>query len=160
MGKKIKNEREDVEEMIREEIKKKKYYLNQKSQREVIMFGKEREKIWKIVKEKIRKIVKEEDLKKKEEKIEGFDEGEGKVLLYEEKRVVKGIKENLKIYEDNLKVWQEKQGGMEKNEVWEEIENEGIGERIKNYNKMIEEEVEKKWDVKRNWKIREKMKFG
>ncbi len=149
-----------ITEVIKTAVKYVPSAFNSQSQRAIVLFGEENQKLWNIVMEELRKIVPAENFKSTEDKINGFADSFGTVLFYEDTSVVKGLQEQFPLYSPNFPVWAEQANGMLQSAVWNALTEEGLGASLQHYNEVISEEVRKTWDVPENWRLIAQMPFG
>lgn len=149
-----------VQEIVRHAVTHVPSAFNSQSGRVVILFGKESNKFWQMVKDALRKIVPEEQYPKSEEKIDGFDAGWGTILFFEDQAVVQQLMEDFPLYADNFPVWSNQSNGMLQFALWTGLQTEGLGSSLQHYNELVEDAVKKEWNLESSWKLLAQMPFG
>ncbi len=149
-----------VQEIVRHAVTHVPSAFNSQSGRVVILFEKESNKFWQMVKDALRKIVPEEQYPKSEEKIDGFDAGWGTILFFEDQAVVQQLMEDFPLYADNFPVWSNQSNGMLQFALWTGLQTEGLGSSLQHYNELVEDAVKKEWNLESSWKLLAQMPFG
>lgn len=149
-----------VQEIVRHAVTHVPSAFNSQSGRVVILFEKESNKFWQLVKDALRKIVPEEQYPKSEEKIDGFDAGCGTILFFEDQAVVQQLMEDFPLYADNFPVWSNQSNGMLQFALWTGLQTEGLGSSLQHYNELVEDAVKKEWNLESSWKLLAQMPFG
>lgn len=136
--------------------------FNSESSKSVILLGKEHDYLWEEITLNVLKsmISDEEQLKEVEEKIYGFKNAYGTVLVFEDIDIVKGLQESFPSYSENFPIWSEQASGMATIIAWTALTELGLGANLQHYNPIIDEKVYEKWDIPRNWKLRSQLVFG
>ncbi|MDP3130077.1 MAG: nitroreductase family protein, partial [Bacillota bacterium] len=83
--------------------------FDSQSQRAILLFGKKHLQLWSIVLEGLRKVVPAADFPKSEKKIQGFANGRGTVLYFDDTAVLEGLVKSYPLYEKNFRLWAEQQ---------------------------------------------------
>ena len=91
-----------IKEIVGEAVNHTPSAFNSQSSRVVVLFGEQSDKLWSITKESLRKIVPAENFAATEERINGFANGYGTILFFEDQSVVKGLQEKFVSYADNF----------------------------------------------------------
>ncbi len=134
--------------------------FNSQSGRVVLLLGENHDKLWEITKETLRKIVPKESFASTEEKINSFKNGYGTVLFFEDQKIVEGLQKKFELYKDKFPVWSQHSSGMLQYVVWTALESEGLGASLQHYNPLIDDDVQKEWDVPDGWELIAQMPFG
>ncbi|BFT75419.1 nitroreductase family protein [Paenibacillus sp. P36] len=154
----ISNER--IQEIVNEAVKYTPSAFNSQSARVVVLFGDQSDKLWSITKETLRKIVPAGSFAPTEERINGFSNGSGTVLFFEDQTVVEGLQAQFASYADNFPIWSNQSSGMLQLVVWTALEQEGLGASLQHYNPLINDEVAQTWNIPSEWKLIAQMPFG
>ncbi|MBW7457313.1 nitroreductase family protein [Paenibacillus sepulcri] len=149
-----------IQELVSEAVKHTPSSFNSQSSRVVVLLGEQHDKLWNLTKEELRKIVPAEQFASTEERINGFYNGYGTVLFFEDENVVKGLQEQFASYKDNFPIWSHHASGMLQLVVWTGLVNEGLGASLQHYNPLIDAAVQQEWDVPASWKLVAQMPFG
>lgn len=134
--------------------------FNSQSARVVLLFGESHDKLWDLTKEELRKIVPEENFSSTEERINGFKNGYGTVLFFEDQETIKEFQKKFELYKDNFPTWSQQSSGMLQYVVWTSLEIEGLGASLQHYNPLIDEGIRKQWGVPESWQLIAQMPFG
>lgn len=149
-----------IQEIIEKGVKHSPSPFNAQSGKVVVLLGKEHDKLWNIVKESLRKVVPAEQFSATEEKINGFANGYGSVLYFDDSAIIHGLQEQFPLYKDNFAVWSQQANGMIQFVIWTALEKEGLGASLQHYNELIEDEVKKVWNIPESWSLTAQMPFG
>ncbi|WP_219834221.1 nitroreductase family protein [Paenibacillus sp. R14(2021)] len=149
-----------VKEIVGEAVNHTPSAFNSQSSRVVVLFGEQSDKLWNITKETLRKIVPAENFAATEERINGFANGYGTILFFEDQTVVKGLQEKFASYADNFPIWSNQSSGMLQHVIWTALVAEGLGASLQHYNPLIDAEVAQNWQLPGEWKLIAQMPFG
>jgi predicted oxidoreductase (fatty acid repression mutant protein) len=133
---------------------------NSQSQRVVILLKEKHDYLWELVKSEIKKLVSEKDFANSEAKINGFKNGYGTVLFFDDEETTKALTEKFPLYKDNFLKWAVEQNGMLQVNVWNALADLGIGASLQHYNELIEAGIKKALDIPKAWKLNAQMPFG
>lgn len=147
-------------EIIRHAVKYVPSAFNSQSGRAVLLLREHHDKLWDITKEILRKRVPEGKFAQTEEKLNGFRNGYGTILFFEDQSIVEGLQASFPSYKDNFPLWSLQSSGMLQYVVWTSLELEGFGASLQHYNPLIDEEVRKEWNIPESWKLLSQMVFG
>lgn len=150
----------DVVSLIKEAIRQAPSAFNSQSSRALILLGAEHHKFWELTREQLRKIVPAEHFQGTSQKIDSFAAAAGSVLFFEDQDVVKGLQEKFAAYADNFPVWSEHSTGIAQYAVWLALAEKGIGANLQHYNPLVDEDVQRTWNIPASWKLRAQMNFG
>ncbi|SFJ16896.1 hypothetical protein SAMN02799624_03563 [Paenibacillus sp. UNC496MF] len=149
-----------IKEIVGEAVNHTPSAFNSQSSRVVVLFGEQSDKLWNITKETLRKIVPAENFAATEERINGFANGYGTILFFEDQAVVKGLQEQFASYADNFPIWSNQSSGMLQHVIWTALVAEGLGASLQHYNPLIDAEVAQTWQLPAEWKLIAQMPFG
>ncbi|NLZ80509.1 MAG: nitroreductase family protein [Clostridiales bacterium] len=147
-------------EILKHSLKHSPTFFNAQNGRAILLFEKEHDKLWAMVKESLRKIVPAEKFSSTDEKISSFNNGYGTVLFFEDVSIVKNLQERFPLYEANFPSWSTQSIGMLQYIVWTSLSAEGLGASLQHYNEVIDKEVRKTWNIPDSWKLISQMPFG
>ncbi|WP_438432754.1 nitroreductase family protein [Gorillibacterium sp. sgz500922] len=151
---------ERIEQIVEEAVLHTPSAFNSQSARVVVLFGAQHDKLWDITKETLRKIVPAENFASTDEKLNGFKNGFGTVLFFEDQQVIEGLQQQFALYKDNFPVWSGHSSGMLQFVVWTALSAEGLGGSLQHYNPLIDEEVKATWSLPGSWKLIAQLPFG
>ncbi|SET11617.1 hypothetical protein SAMN05660297_01460 [Natronincola peptidivorans] len=151
---------ERIQEVVNHAVLHTPSAFNSQSGRVVVLLGEEHNKLWDITKEALREVVPPASFPKTEEKIDSFRSGYGSILFFEDQKIVTGLQEQFALYKDNFPIWSQQSSGMLQYVIWTALEIEGFGASLQHYNPLIDEAVQKQWNIPNNWKLAAQMPFG
>ncbi len=152
---------QEIEEIVQFALTYVPSAFNSQSTRMVLLLGENHSKLWNIVKEALRKVTPEKNFPATEEKIKtSFAAGYGTVLFFEDQSVVHGLQQSFPLYEAVFPVWSQHTTAMHQLTVWTLLEDAGFGASLQHYHPLIDEEVQKTWNLDPNWKLTAQMPFG
>lgn len=151
---------QQIEEMVSKVITYTPSAFHSQSSRVVLLFGKEHQKIWSIVKETLRKRVPADKFADTEAKINSFAAGYGTILYFEDMDTVKKLQDSFPTYADNFPIWSNQSAGMLQFALWTALANEGLGASLQHYNPIIDDEIKETFKIESNWKLIAQMPFG
>lgn len=152
--------REKIEEILANCLNLAPSAFNSQTAKVILLFDKQHLKLWDIVKSALKNQVPTEAYSKTEKKINGFQAGYGTVLYFEDQAIVKQFEEQNPLYSDNFQPWSQQSAGIILQTVWLALTAEGLGANIQHYNPLIDADVQKEWNVDKNWKLIGQMPFG
>lgn len=151
---------ENIREIIEHAVKHVPSPFNSQSARVVLLLGDHHDKLWEITRETLRKIVPAKSFSSTDEKINGFKNGYGTIMFFEDESVVEGLQEQFPLYKDAFPVWSLQSSGMLQYNIWISVEETDLGASLQHYNPLIDDEVKKTWDLPKKWKLLAQMPFG
>ncbi len=151
---------EEIIKLVENAVKQAPSAFNSQGSRAVVLLGKEHDRLWDLTTETLRSIVPAENFASTEQKMKAFRGGYGTVLFFEDQPTVQGLQNQFPLYGDNFPVWSLQSSGMLQYLVWVALEAAGFGASLQHYNPLIDEKVEKAWNVPKTWKLLGQMPFG
>lgn len=151
---------EEIENLIKEVVKYTPSALNSQSARVVVLLQAEHDVLWDLTMEALRKVVPAENFKATEDKINGFKNGYGTVLFFEDTATVERLEKDYPLYAANFKSWSLQASGMNQLAIWTALADKGIGASLQHYTELIEDLVKEKWHIDAKWKMIAQMPFG
>ena len=134
--------------------------FNAQEQRLVLLHGDKHRWFWESTKLALKAIVPEEGFAETKARIEGFQNGYGTILIYQDIDVIEGLQESLPMYKDNFPIWANQASGMLKYTLWTSLVEEGFGANIQHYTELIEESTNKELGINPRWKMVGQLAFG
>jgi predicted oxidoreductase (fatty acid repression mutant protein) len=134
--------------------------FNSQSARAVLLLGDNHDSLWEITRETLRKIIPDDAFSSTDAKIDGFKNGYGTILFFEDQEVIEGLQEQFPLYKDVFPVWSLQSSGMLQYNIWIGIEGAGFGATLQHYNPLIDDEVKEKWNLPKKWSLLAQMPFG
>lgn len=151
---------QEIREIVEHAVKYVPSAFNSQSARVVLLLGENHDKLWEITREALRKIVPAEDFDSTDAKIDGFKNGHGTILFFEDQEVIEGLQKQFELYKDNFPVWSLQSSGMLQYTIWLAIEAAGLGASLQHYNPLIDDAVKDQWKLPQKWKLLAQMPFG
>lgn len=151
---------EVIKEIIEHSVNHVPSAFNSQSSRVVLLLGDQHDKLWEITRETLRKIVPADSFASTDAKIDGFKNGYGTILYFEDNAVIEGLQGQFPLYKDVFPVWSLQSSGMLQHTIWISIEGEGLGASLQHYNPLIDDEVKATWNLPSSWKLLAQMPFG
>lgn len=133
---------------------------NSQSARLVLLYDKNHLKLWDIVKDVLRKKNPDRPFERTEKKINGFAAGYASLLFYEDMNVVELMQKQFPSYAANYPIWSEHSSAMHQIAIWTQLENIGFGASLQHYNPIIDDLVQKQFDIPEKWRLIAQMPFG
>ncbi|SCZ92712.1 BZ3500_MvSof-1268-A1-R1_Chr5-2g08130 [Microbotryum saponariae] len=149
-----------IVEIVNEIVKHSPTAFNSQSSRAVVVFGDEHKKVWQFTKKALKAIVPAEAWPQSEQRVSGFENAHGTVLLYEDKNVVKGLQEKMPMYADKFPLWADHAHGILASNLWVALELEGLGANLQHYNPLLDADVQKEFDIPEGWELKAQLVFG
>ncbi len=134
--------------------------FNSQSARAVVLFGQQHHKLWAIVSQTLLAHIGPERFAATEAKIDGFSDGFGTVLFFDDEAVTGHFAEEYPSYAQNFPVWAQQANGMLQYNVWNLLEVAGLGASLQHYNPLIDDEVGRTWGLPGSWRLVAQMPFG
>ncbi|MNH95481.1 Nitroreductase family protein [compost metagenome] len=151
---------ERITAIVEEAVKHTPSSFNSQSARVVVLLGEQHDKLWNITTNVLKEIVPAEQFESTQQKMDGFSNGYGTVLFFEESKVIQGLQANFAAYQDRFPVWSQQSSGMLQFVVWTALELEGFGASLQHYNPLIDEKVKAEWNLPESWQLIAQMPFG
>ncbi|CAH0044241.1 unnamed protein product [Clonostachys solani] len=134
--------------------------FNAQSNRLVVLFGAEHDKLWDITSDSLKAIVPEDKWQPTADRLAGFKGAAGTVLFFEDEETVQGQQKAFALYADRFPGWSAQSLGMQQLALWAALENEGLGANLQHYNPIIDEKVAAQWSLPATWKLNAQLVFG
>lgn len=151
----------ELEKLIKSELDNLPTSYNMQNTRCILLFGDAHKALWNdIVMNTLRALVPEDKFARTQKKIEGFAGGHGTVLLYLDEDAADKFRKNMPMYANNVEPWQLEHMGMLTLSTWLLLCEAGYAATLQHYNPIIDEAVQKRWNVKPSWRLLGQMPFG
>ena len=109
---------QEIRDIIEHAVKYVPSAFNSQSARVVLLLGENHDKLWEITRETLRKIVPADSFSSTDDKINGFKNGYGTILFFEDEEVIEGLQEQFSLYKESFPVWSLQSSGMLQYTVW------------------------------------------
>ncbi|EFX01536.1 nitroreductase family protein [Grosmannia clavigera kw1407] len=149
-----------VQEIVKEALAQVPSSFNSQSNRVVVLFGAEHEKLWDITSDVLKPIVPADGWEATAGKLALFKGAAGSVLFFEDEASVKELQTKFALYADRFPAWATQSIGMLEFGVWTALEAEGLGGNLQHYNPLIDAKVAETWNVPTSWKLNAQLVFG
>ncbi|MDY3973246.1 nitroreductase family protein [uncultured Veillonella sp.] len=127
--------------------------FNMKSSRVVVALGEQHDALWDTIYDVF-------EGKVAREKIDSFKAGYGTVLYFVDQPTVEKLQGQFPIYADRFPHWAAQSAAMLQISVWEGLREMGVGASLQHYNPVINEAVQKLFNLPSNWVLDAQMPFG
>lgn len=135
--------------------------FNSQSTRIVVLFGDDHRKLWDMTENTLREIVgDEEKFKSTKQRVNGFRNGAGTVLFFEDQAVVRGMQEAAPLYADNFPIWASQTSAMHQYVIWTALASIDVGANLQHYNPVVDQKVASAWDIDKDWTLNAQLVFG
>jgi predicted oxidoreductase (fatty acid repression mutant protein) len=134
--------------------------FNSQSNRVLVLYGAEHDKLWDITSEILRPLVPAESWDATAARNAGFKAGAGTVLFFIDTTIVSGMQEKFALYKDRFPTWAEHSTGMLQFAIWTTLESEGLGANLQHYNPLVDERVAAEWNLPASWQLTAQLVFG
>lgn len=151
---------EEVTNLIKAVVRESPSAFNSQTQRVVFLFGEAHKRLWEITEEALKPLTPPEAFAGTQARLQGFANGAGTALFFEDTEVVKNLQENFALYADKFPIWSQQASGIAQVSSWAALAQENIGANLQHYNPVIDEAVAKEWSIPANWELVAQLVFG
>ncbi|KAJ3182310.1 hypothetical protein HDU87_008472 [Geranomyces variabilis] len=134
--------------------------FNSQSNRAVVLFGANHDKLWNITLEVLKAIVPADAFPATQARIGGFANAYATVLFFEDNTDIEKMQAAFPTYQDRFPGWSLQSSGMLQGYVWTALALEGLGASVQHYNPLINERVYKEWNIPSTWSLIAQMPIG
>jgi predicted oxidoreductase (fatty acid repression mutant protein) len=134
--------------------------FNSQSNRVVVLFGDEHEKLWTITSEILKGIVPEDSWQPTADKMNMFKGAAGTVLFFDEQDTVQEFQNKYQPYADKFPTWATQSNAIQQHLTWTALELEGLGANLQHYTPLIDQRVASEWKLPASWKLNAQLVFG
>ncbi|KAI1214788.1 Nitroreductase [Annulohypoxylon truncatum] len=149
-----------VQEIVKETLLHVPSSFNSQSNRILVLFGAEHDKLWDIASGILKTIVPADAWEHTAQRMNGFKAGAGTVLFFDDQNVVNGMQEKFALYADKFPIWAQQSNAMAQYVVWTALTAEGVGANLQHYNPLIDVKVASEWGIPESWKLNAQLVFG
>lgn len=163
LSKNVTTSKKELTQLVKDTIKHSPSAFNSQSTRAAILFDQSHDKLWDIVWDHLKSVnanAPQEALEATKAKIDGFKAAYGTILFFEDQDTVHQLEEQFPLYADNFQPWSEQANGAASMNVWTSLAEQGIGASLQHYNPLIDEDVQKAFNLPKSWRLRSQMPFG
>jgi len=150
-----------VIDIVEKAVKHSPSAFNSQTTRAVVLFGSHHNKLWDIAIQSVLTTQGAERGKNRIDKTEkSFKGGYGTVLFFEDQAAIQAMKDRSPSMADYFPVWSSNTAGMVQLTVWTALEAEGLGASLQHFNPIIDEDVQKEFNLPSSWALSAQMPFG
>ncbi|KAI0024520.1 Nitroreductase [Xylariomycetidae sp. FL0641] len=149
-----------VDEIVQECLLHVPSSFNSQSNRVVILYGADHDKLWDITSDILRPYVAPENWSGTEARMAGFKAAAGTILFFDDQTTIYEYQEKYDLYKDKFPTWASQSNAMLQYAVWTALEAEGLGANLQHYNPLIDMRVEGEWNVPNTWQLNAQVVFG
>lgn len=151
---------DEIVSLIKEVVRESPTSFNSQTQRVVVLFGDSHKKLWEMTEEALKPLTPEDAFPNTQKKLQGFANGKGTILFYEDTNVVKSLQQQFELYAENFPIWADQGSGLTQANVWTALAEQEIGANLQHYNPVIDDQVAEEFDIPSSWKLRAQLVFG
>ena len=134
--------------------------FNSQSNRVVVLYGAEHDKLWDITSDALKAIVPAESWESTAGRISGFKAAAGTVLFYVDNTTVETFQSKFAVYADRFEPWAVQSAAIQQYLLWTALEAEGLGANLQHYNPLIDAKVAETWKIPSTWTLNAQLVFG
>lgn len=134
--------------------------FNSQSARLLLLLGEKHEQLWQVVRRCLQAVVPSDKFEPTDKKIASFAAAYGTILYYDDMDTVSRLQAQFPDYKENFPVWAQQANGMLQFAVWTALAQAGVGASLQHYNPLIDQEVQKTFNVLPSWHLVAQMPFG
>lgn len=149
-----------IQELVREATLHAPSSFNSQSNRLLVLFGDEHDKLWDITRDTLKKIVPEDQWKHTGDRMAMFKAAAGTILFFDDQTVVEGMQAKFPTYADKFPLFAVQSNAIQQYILWTALEAEGLGANLQHYSPLIDEQVAETWKLPATWKLNAQLVFG
>ncbi|EEU41853.1 uncharacterized protein NECHADRAFT_64155 [Fusarium vanettenii 77-13-4] len=149
-----------IQEIVKETTLQTPSAFNSQTNRLVVLFGAEHDKLWDITSDSLKAIVPPEAWENTATRIAGFKGAAGTVLFFTDVTVQESFQAKFAIYADRFPPWAQQTNAIQQYLLWTALEAEGLGANLQHYNPLIDEKVAETWKLPATWQLNAQLVFG
>ncbi|KAH8174295.1 nitroreductase family protein [Sarocladium implicatum] len=134
--------------------------FNSQSNRIVVLFGADHEKLWDITSDTLKSIVPEESWEPTGNKMNMFKGAAGTVLFFDDQDTIHEYQNKFQTYAEKFDGWATQSNAIQQYLTWNALELEGLGANLQHYNPLIDQRVASQWKLPASWKLNAQLVFG
>ncbi|OUO56106.1 nitroreductase family protein [Candidatus Avelusimicrobium gallicola] len=151
---------DEIIRLVQESVRHAPSAFNSQGTRAVLLFGKRHSEFWALVLAELRRRVPADKFAPTEQKIASFAAAYGTVLFFEDWDTVEDLQRKFPTYQENFPLWAYQANALAEYVVWTALEQAGLGASLQHYNPLVDQAVQKTFDIPKNWKLIAQMPFG
>jgi predicted oxidoreductase (fatty acid repression mutant protein) len=152
--------KERIQEIVKEATLHVPSSFNAQSNRVVVLFGEEHDRLWDIATEILKAVVPADQWEGTAGKMSMFKAAAGTVLFFEHEETIKKQQSAYPLYADKFPTWATQSDAMLQYIVWTALEADGLGANLQHYNPLLDARVASQWNIPNDWKLNAQLVFG
>lgn len=134
--------------------------FNSQSNRLLVLFGADHDKLWDMTTATLKTIVPEANWQSTADRMAMFKAAAGTVLFFDDMETVQGMQNKFTPYADKFPGWASQSLGMQQYLLWTALELEGLGANLQHYNPLVDQQVAETWGLPKTWQLNAQLVFG
>lgn len=152
---------EQLEQIINHAIKNTPSSFNSQSTRLAVLLNEEHEKLWEFTAKILSEIVNNDDkFQTTANKLSSLKSASGTIIFFEDQNVIKNLQEKYPTYAEKIPIWSEHNNAMHQYALWTTLAAANVGANLQHYNPLIDQIIEKNWNIPSNWQNCAQLVFG
>ncbi|WP_107926138.1 nitroreductase family protein [Lysinibacillus parviboronicapiens] len=151
---------ERLQEVIELAVKNAPSAFNSQTGRIVVLLNDQHETFWQLALKNALAHATLERIESTTARFQGFAEGYGTVLFFEDYEVIDSYQEKFPKLKDQFPIWSHQGAGMLQYVIWTALEHEGYGASLQHYYPELSEELRTAWHIKASWQLIAQLPFG
>ncbi|MED3661413.1 nitroreductase family protein [Ureibacillus terrenus] len=146
---------DEVVEIVKSALNHTPTAFNGQETRVAVLFGDSHKELWDSA-EKIAREKNKGDISRTLERIEGYCNGHGTILFFQDRDVIKEFQEKMPHLHDAFEEWGHQNQGMLQYVIWTGLEAVGYAASLQH----VEVAIKPEWNIPESWKLIAQMPFG
>lgn len=130
--------------------------FNGQETRAVVLFGEHHRELWNDAEKIAREKIGDGDFSRTESRINGFRNGHGTILFFQDTSITKNFQTKMPQFHDQFEIWAQQNQGMLQFAVWAGLEAVGYAASLQHMDVHLKPE----WNIPESWKLIAQMPFG
>ncbi len=118
------------------------------------------DKVWDIIIDSIQSTTSSKRYEKLKDKIEGFKEGHGTILFFDNTLHIEDLKQRFSKVKDRFETWMHQAQGMTQINVWNLMGKYDLVASLQHYNPKIDDKIKKLFNIPSFMTLQAQMPFG
>jgi predicted oxidoreductase (fatty acid repression mutant protein) len=149
-----------IQEIVKETTLHTPSSFNSQSNRLLVLFGAEHDKLWDTTTAILKDIVPADSWEPTAQRMAGFKGAAGTVLFFDDEETIQEYQGKFPMFSDKFPTWAVQSNAMQQHLLWTSLELEGLGANLQHYNPLIDAKVAEFWGVPTSWKLNAQLVFG
>ena len=152
--------RDDITKMILRALELYPSSFNSQSSRLLVLYQDEHKRFWNLVKQELLNTAPQDKQDAIKNRIASFSSGFGTILYFIDTSIVHAQEKAMPLYAENFNNWAMQSSAMLQFMIWSAFANNNIGASLQHYNPLVNQMVEKTFNIDKNWELVAQMPFG